>query len=119
MSDDGITAVIPVWNRRELIAPLLRNLAAQTTPPVETIVVNNGSTDGADDAAAAAGAHVIRMGSNAGFAAAVNRGLGEVKTAWVAVLNNDVELAPDYLSTYRQEAVETNAWFAPGRMFAA
>ena len=37
------------------------------------------------------------MGRNAGFAAAVNRGIRESRRAeWIAVLNSDVELAPDY-----------------------
>ena len=37
------------------------------------------------------------MGRNAGFAAAVNRGIREARSEWIAVLNTDVELAPDYL----------------------
>jgi hypothetical protein len=38
------------------------------------------------------------MGRNAGFAAAVNRGIEESRGDWLAVLNSDVELAPDYLA---------------------
>jgi GT2 family glycosyltransferase len=38
------------------------------------------------------------MGRNAGFAAAVNRGIRESRGEWIAVLNSDVELAPDYFA---------------------
>ena len=119
MPSDQITAVVPVWNRRDLVAPLLAGLRAQTLPPVEVIVVDNGSTDGAADAAADAGACVLRMGANLGFAAAVNRGIRAARSAWIAVVNNDVELAPDYFQVLLRAAQETGAWFATGKLFAA
>jgi GT2 family glycosyltransferase len=119
MQPGSITAIVPVWNRRELIAPLLANLAAQTEPVAEVLAIDNGSTDGAAEAAAAGGARVIRMGRNAGFAAAVNRGIGECRTEWLAVVNNDVELSPAYLATLRQSATAGGAWFATGKIFAA
>ncbi len=40
-------------------------------------MVDNGSTDGAPELARERGARVIPMGRNAGFAAAVNRGIRE------------------------------------------
>src|SRR5689334_1276459 len=95
----AITAVIPVWNGRPLLARLLASLEAQTLRPVEALVVDNGSTDGAPELACERGAHVIRMGRNAGFAAAVNRGIQECRTPWIAILNSDVELSPSYLAT--------------------
>jgi GT2 family glycosyltransferase len=115
----GITAIVPVWNRRDLIAPLLANLAAQSEPPAEVVVVDNGSTDGAAEAAEAAGATVVRMGRNAGFAAAVNRGIAQCRTEWLAVVNNDVRLAPDYFERLRAAATAADAWFATGKLFSA
>jgi GT2 family glycosyltransferase len=114
-----ITAIVPVWNGRELLERLLASLAAQTQPADEVIVVDNGSNDGAPDVARASGAHVISMGRNAGFAAAVNRGVTESAGDWLAVLNSDVELAPDYLARLLAEAETLGAWFATGKLLVA
>ena len=93
-----LTAIVPVWNGRDLLARLLSSLEAQTQPVSEVLVIDNGSTDGAPDFARSRGARVIAMGRNAGFAAAVNRGIAESRSELLAVLNNDVELASDYLA---------------------
>jgi GT2 family glycosyltransferase len=98
-----IAAVIPHWNRRELLANLLDSLKRQTRPFDEVIVVDNGSTDGSAEMAEQAGARVLRLGSNLGFAAAVNRGIeavsqgDAVQADWIAILNNDVTLEPGWL----------------------
>jgi GT2 family glycosyltransferase len=107
-----IGAVVPVWNGREWLDRLLASLARQTLPVTELIVVDNGSTDGAAEFARERGARVILMGRNAGFAAAANRGIRECRTEWIAVLNSDVELAPDYL----EKLAATGAWFATGKL---
>jgi GT2 family glycosyltransferase len=111
----SISAVVPVWNGRELLARLLDSLDRQTQPVKEILVVDNGSTDGAPDLARSRGARIIPMGRNVGFAAAVNRGIREAACEWIAVLNSDVELAPDYLS----HLVNAGAWFATGKILSA
>src|SRR5690349_10545681 len=93
----SISAVLPVWNGRELLGRLLDTLDAQTIPVDEVIAVDNGSSDGAPELARQRGARVIAMGRNAGFAAAVNRGIKEARSDSIAVVNTDVELSPDYL----------------------
>ena len=52
------------------------------------------------------------MGRNAGFAAAVNRGIVEASHPLVAILNTDVELAPDYL----EKLAAADAPFATGKI---
>ena len=83
------------------------------------LVVDNGSRDDAPGVARRAGARVISMGHNAGFAAAVNRGIREARCDSVAVLNSDVELGPTYLAVLAASLAETGAWFATGKIFAA
>ena len=110
-----LAAIVPVWNGRPLVEKLLASLAKQTLRAEELVVVDNGSTDGAPEAARACGARVIGMGRNAGFAAAVNRGIRETRAEWIAVLNSDVELAPDYFALL----TASSSWFATGRILAA
>ena len=89
--------------RPRLLERLLASLEAQSRPAAELLVVDNGSTDGAPELARERGARVIAMGRNAGFAAAVNRGIREaVRGDWIAVLNSDVELAPGLLGEARR-----------------
>jgi GT2 family glycosyltransferase len=114
----SITAIVPVWNGRELLERLLASVEAQTEPAAELLVVDNGSTDGAPELARTRGARVIPMGRNAGFAAAVNRGIRESRGEWIAVLNSDVELAPDYFARLLA-ACSADAWFATGKILAA
>lgn len=111
----SISAVVPVWNGRDLLARLLDTLDAQTLRAVEVIVADNGSSDGAPEMARQRGARVIAMGRNTGFAPAVNRGIGEARSEWIAVLNSDVELAPDYF----ERLTATQDWFATGRILDA
>ncbi len=54
------------------------------------------------------------MGRNAGFAAAVNRGIREARGEWLAILNSDVELAPDYL----EKLAAPDAPFATGKILS-
>lgn len=110
----NISAIVPVWNGRDVLARLLASLDAQSRPAAELLIVDNGSTDGAPDLARARGARVIAMGRNAGFAAAVNRGIREASHPLVAILNSDVELAPDYL----EKLAAVNAPFATGKILS-
>jgi GT2 family glycosyltransferase len=115
----SITAIVPVWNGRHLLERLLVSLEAQTEPAAELLVVDNGSVDGAPEMARERGARVLPMGRNAGFAAAMNRGIREARGEWIAVLNADVELAPDYFAALLAAAEPVAAWFATGKVLSA
>jgi len=110
-----VAAVIPHWNRRELLVALLESLRAQKLPFDEIIVADNGSSDDSAEVAERAGARVLRLGRNFGFAAAVNRGVEAARTDWVAILNNDVTLEPDWLCALLEAASRESAWFATGK----
>jgi GT2 family glycosyltransferase len=113
-----ISAVVPVWNGRALLERLLDSLERQTRPAAELVAIDNGSSDGAPELARARGARVIAMGHNAGFAAAANRGIGECRCEWIAVLNTDVELEADYFEQLLRSAERERAWFATGKILA-
>ena len=114
-----VAAVIPTWNRRDLLVTLLKSLNAQTRPFEEIIVVDNGSTDDSADLAERAGSKVLRLGRNLGFASAVNRGIDATQAEWVAILNNDVTLEPDWLANLLEAAAPEDTWFATGKILQA
>jgi len=114
-----VAAVIPHWNRRDLLAKLLENLRLQKRPFNEVIVVDNGSTDGSAEMAEQEGARVLRLGRNLGFTAAVNRGIEATRADWIAILNNDVLLEPEWLERLLEASSEEGVWFACGRVLRA
>ncbi len=114
-----VAAVIPTWNRRDLLSALLQSLNAQVRQFQDIIVVDNGSVDDSAELAHRAGAKVLRLEQNLGFASAVNRGLAEAHTDWVAILNNDVTLGADWLAQLLAAAEREGAWFATGKILQA
>lgn len=111
-----VSVVVPNWNGGALLERLLERLLAQTCPIDEIIVVDNASQDDSVQVARRGGAWVIALGRNAGFSGAVNRGLAECRTPWVAVVNNDVEPAPDWLGRLLAAAESSGTWFATGKL---
>lgn len=114
----SVAAVIPHWNRVDLLRTVLENLRAQTRPFDRVIVVDNGSTDGSAEVAEQMGAEVVRLPRNQGFADAVNRGVERADGCeWVAILNNDVTLDPNWLTQLL--ATVGDAAFATGKILSA
>jgi len=74
-------------------------VAAQSHRPDQVIVVDNGSTDGSREWLAERwpGVRVIAHAENLGFAVAANRGIEAADAEAVALVNTDVELAPEWL----------------------
>ena len=94
-----IAVVIPNWNGADLLPRCLASLRAQTHPPDDVCVVDNGSSDGSAAAAAALdpALRIVALATNTGFANACNAGLAATESDWVLVLNNDARLATDAL----------------------
>jgi GT2 family glycosyltransferase len=115
----SVAAVVPHWNRRELLETLIASLQAQRRGFDEMIVADNGSTDDSAAVAEQAGARVLRLGRNLGFAAAVNRGIEAASADWVAILNNDITLEPGWLAELLAAAEREHAWFATGKILRA
>lgn len=100
----AVSVVVVNWNRRELLRLCLQSLTSQSVPPVEILVVDNGSTDGSlemveREFAGTGGIPVlvIRNDRNLGFCEANNQGIEAARGDMVALLNNDAEADPGWL----------------------
>jgi len=96
-----VAAVIPNWNGLRFLQSLFRTLQAQSRAFDSVLVVDGGSTDGSAEWVVQAGATVLQLGENRGFAVAVNAGVNHVSqmgvAQFVAIVNNDLELESDWL----------------------
>ena len=90
------TVIVVTWRGRDHLAACLDALAAQSRPHA-TIVVDNGSTDGTADILAGRSEPTLRLRHNRGFAGGVAVALREVRTPFVAWLNDDAAPARDWL----------------------
>jgi glycosyltransferase involved in cell wall biosynthesis len=93
----AVTAVIPTYNRRDLVVQSARTVLSQTYPEVECLVVDNGPSDGTADALRALGAErlaVVERNTPLGAARARNIGIEAARTPWIAFLDNDDLWAP-------------------------
>jgi len=89
---ETVSVVIPAYNAAQTLPQTLAALNAAQPPPLEVIVVDDGSTDATMRLANDARARVIRLEKNVGAAAAKNRG---AQTARGAILFfTDADIVP-------------------------
>lgn len=96
-----MSVIIVTWNGKRYALECLASLCEQKNGfPIETIVVDNGSTDGTPDAIAEhyPDAQLIRNNTNLGFAKANNIGVLQSHGKFIALINSDVVLPPDCLT---------------------
>ena len=100
MSEPTISVVIPLYNKQLEIGAAVRSALAQTRPPQEIIVVDDGSTDGGAEIVRAIGSPLVRLvrQSNAGVCAARNRGIAESTGEYIALLDADDAWEPGFLA---------------------
>jgi GT2 family glycosyltransferase len=92
-------------------AALAATLPALMATGAEVIVVDNASRDESVRLATAAGARVVEIHVNAGYAAACNRGIevADPSAEWIGFVNPDVRLGPRELSALLADVPE-NIW---------
>lgn len=111
-----VSAIIPTWNRADLLYSVLTNLRAQTRPPDQIIVVDNGSTDATQLVAREFRTDLVVLPENRGFAEGVNEGIQRATAEWLLILNNDVVLEPEWIARLLATAEEEGAPFAIGKL---
>ena len=93
-----VSVVIPTCNRADLVLRALASVRAQTRPPTEILVVDDGSTDATVERVRAAFPEVTLLEQkNRGVSAARNAGIQKARGTWIALLDSDDEWLPQKL----------------------
>jgi GT2 family glycosyltransferase len=96
---EPVSIIIPCYNQAEYLPEAIDSALAQTAPAHEVIVVDDGST--LDDVAPVVTKYGDRVKfirqANQGVAAARNAGIGAATGTWIATLDADDRLHPEYI----------------------
>ncbi len=99
-SPPRITIAVLNYNGRELLDVVLPSvLALRGVQAARLIVVDDGSSDGSPEYVRThwPAFEVLEIPQNVGVAAALNHAVAATETELLALLNNDIELEPDWL----------------------
>lgn len=94
-----VTVLILNWNGKDLLEKFLPSVMATSYKEVEILVADNGSTD--DSVAFLREKYptirIIQHEKNHGFTGGNNLAIPAIESPYVALLNSDVEVTPDWL----------------------
>ena len=94
-----ISVVIPTHNRLTLLRECINSVRAQTKPPDEIVVVDDGSNDETANWCIKQSDIVFRRIKNSGPSAARNLGVKISRSRWIAFIDSDDLWMPDHLES--------------------
>lgn len=94
-----VSIITPTFNRAYILATAIQSILSQTYKNWEMIIVDDGSTDTTKELVSSFKDERIKYiyQKNAGPSAARNKALLTAKGEWIAYLDSDNELLPNYL----------------------
>lgn len=119
MNSEMITIIVPVYNVEKYIGKCLDSLMKQTYANIEIVCVDDKSTDNSAQICERmrredARIRLIRKEANTGLASVRNLGLQAASGKYVAFVDSDDWVTPDYLETLYQLMTEYQADIAQG-----
>lgn len=112
MTSPSIATVVVAYESEGDLPATLAALQAQLEPGDELVVVDNASPDGSAEVARAAGARVIELERNGGFAVGCRVGADTTRAPLLFFCNPDAQAAPGALAALRAAAAERPDWGA-------
>ena len=111
-----VSIIIPVYNSAQFLVPCLDSIRAQSYSDLEVILVNDGSTDDSGKICESVAAQDARFKvlhrQNGGVWAARNTGMDQATGDWIAFVDSDDLLHPDYIKLLLETALSTDSAFA-------
>lgn len=90
VAGNAVSVIVPTFNRAHYLRASLDSLLAQSVPPVQVIVVDDGSNDRTSEVAATYGNQVVYLRKeNAGKSRAVALGLTVARGDWIWIFDDD------------------------------
>lgn len=108
-----ISVIIPIYNASAYLPCMIRCLQAQTTSDFEVLLINDGSTDDSGqichEVAELDPRFRVISQANGGVSSARNRGIQSAAGDYVAFLDADDEIPPNYLEQLLKALTEHSA----------
>ena len=99
MPESFVTVVVPTLSADARLLECIASLGRQTRHDLEVIVVDNSGSGLVRKNGTAPGARVIENARNAGFGGAINQGIRESRSRYVATLNDDAVASPRWMES--------------------
>jgi len=95
----SVSIIVVSWNALPLLQQCLPSVVASAGPGVEVVLADNGSEDGSSDWVMRhlPAVRIVRYPENRGFCRGNNEAIRRTDSEYVLLLNNDVEVTPDWL----------------------
>lgn len=116
---DLASVIVLSYNGKDYLGPCLTSLLASDYTDMEILLVDNCSQDGSAAWATEAFpmVRVVSNSQNLGFAGGMNRGIGEARGRFIALLNQDTTVRPDWLSSLIRELKAQNVGIAGSKIY--
>lgn len=112
-SDPEISIIVPVYGVEQHIAKCIESVKMQTFTDFEAILINDGTKDNsvavAQQAIAGDKRFIILHKENGGQGSARNLGLDNARGKFIAFIDSDDWVEPDYLKAMYEKIVEADA----------
>lgn len=99
----SISVLVATFNRADYLRECLDSILAQTQPPDQLIVIDDGSEDSTEATVRSYGERVLYLRqANSGKSVALNRGMAHVTSSHVCFFDDDDFMHPGALALHRQ-----------------